>query len=644
MQFPNVTVRGAGGCQQFSDVYYGRLLGLIEKEDKLVFKQDGRSRFAHFISYPLPLTPPNTRTPYDLTRFEQPDEVLPPGRKFNIYHQLLYFYSNHTDVHLPISVATELLPPTRPTISKNPNYSKYKIEFSKARTRSASYPTASDSAKPSDHPSCCSIVAQLDDLLLWACGPDQKTLGVARLSFVSTIFQESDSFLSWSRCHSPLPFTPLQALSMPAQIRHIQTAKINKIGYVGVRCDYYVCVLLVSEGGLEAVKVHQTQHLITLSAFSPYVPEEFVVFTEPGGLCLISPVSNITQITTPLHPQALCFGPHPRSVIIAVDSTVHKIDWRTFPVSTCILYEAKQRITCMSHDPAHLFSVFMCTRNHLLAIDLREPGRLVLSVLLEITRPPFFITFTSSHEETLLMLVSWMECTVVGVSKSPPLRTTTRPHLVMNFKVMHNRLMAAGLPCEGRLCHVTYRLTRPIIGAALWFADSTYASIIATDLGDVFHQSWTYEDTPTSSAEYILSASSCHGYNLWLEEAFTQEKELAEYHEILPTGGRPFMRSSASNCVMDYIVSPETPPTRLCVRCHFMFTLGCRIDPSHHMSTRATTPAHCTFCGGLIDLVKTEKSRHADSVASAMEELRKVIPPPHEADDIDSTLLHGWTD
>ncbi len=41
MQFPNVTVRGAGGCQQFSDVYYGRLLGLIEKEDKLVFKQDG---------------------------------------------------------------------------------------------------------------------------------------------------------------------------------------------------------------------------------------------------------------------------------------------------------------------------------------------------------------------------------------------------------------------------------------------------------------------------------------------------------------------------------------------------------------------------------------------------------------------------
>ena len=37
-------------------------------------------------------------------------------------------------------------------------------------------------------------------------------------------------------------------------------------GYVGVRCDYYVCVLLVSERGLEAVKVHQTQHLITLSA------------------------------------------------------------------------------------------------------------------------------------------------------------------------------------------------------------------------------------------------------------------------------------------------------------------------------------------------------------------------------------------
>ncbi len=150
--------------------------------------------------------------------------------------------------------------------------------------------------------------------------------------------------------------------------------------------------------------------------YSPYVPEEFVVFTEAGGLCLISPLSKITQITTPLHPQALCFGPHPRSVIIAVGSTVHKIDWRvselfiqcsilrflfqTSPVSTCVLYEAKQRIMCMSHDPAHLFSVFMCTQNHLLAIDLKQPGRAVLSVLLELTQPPFFITFTSSPEES----------------------------------------------------------------------------------------------------------------------------------------------------------------------------------------------------------------------------------------------------
>ncbi len=130
--------------------------------------------------------------------------MLPPGRKFNIYHQLLYFYSNHTDVHLPISVATELLPPTRPTISKNPNYSKYKIEFSKARTRSASYPTASDSAKPSDHPSCCSIVAQLDDLLLWACGPDQKTLGVCVCVCVRVCVREVCLFIVilFCRCGS----------------------------------------------------------------------------------------------------------------------------------------------------------------------------------------------------------------------------------------------------------------------------------------------------------------------------------------------------------------------------------------------------------------------------------------------------------
>ncbi len=85
-----------------------------------------------------------------------------------------------------------------------------------------------------------------------------------------------------------------------------------------------------------------------------------------------------------------------------------------------------------------------------------------------------------------------------------------------------------------------------------------------------------------------------------------------------------------------------------------MFTrLGRQIDPSNHISTQATTLAHCTFCGGLIGpgLVKTmlslnrrEKGPHADSVASAMEELRKVIPSPHEADELDSNLLHGWTD
>ncbi len=178
-----------------------------------------------------------------------------------------------------MSVAAECLPPTRPTITKECNLSKYRTVISKVRTHAPSYPIAADSARPTDHPSCCSTVTRLNDLLLWACGPDQRTLGVcvcvcvsracvsvcagvARLSPPTKSTCDTDSFLRWSQCHSSLSFHPLQALSMPAQIRHIQTAKIREKGvvkavvcsmchcvcateYVGVRCAYHLCVLLV---------------------------------------------------------------------------------------------------------------------------------------------------------------------------------------------------------------------------------------------------------------------------------------------------------------------------------------------------------------------------------------------------------------
>ena len=153
----------------------------------------GCSRCVQFNTLPLPFTPPNTSTwwllpflshdtllitgtPYDISQFKQPDEVLLPGQKFNFYRQLLYFYSNHTDVRLPVSVAGELLPPTRPTMPKNHDFAKR--QRSQARPRPPSYPECADSARPTDNPSCCSIVTHLDNLLLWACGPDQRTLGV----------------------------------------------------------------------------------------------------------------------------------------------------------------------------------------------------------------------------------------------------------------------------------------------------------------------------------------------------------------------------------------------------------------------------------------------------------------------------------
>lgn len=41
MQFPSVSRRGDEGCQEFSDIYYGRLLGVIKKDNKLLLKHGG---------------------------------------------------------------------------------------------------------------------------------------------------------------------------------------------------------------------------------------------------------------------------------------------------------------------------------------------------------------------------------------------------------------------------------------------------------------------------------------------------------------------------------------------------------------------------------------------------------------------------
>ncbi len=146
------------------------------------------------------------------------------------------------------------------------------------------------------------------------------------------------------------------------------------------------------------------------------------MLTKPEGLRILSKGSKVTPIASSLHPQTLCYGAHPRSLVFAVNNKAYKLDWRvkeiisiifffnffftiflyfqTSPISTCVLFEAKDVITCLSHDPANLFTVFMCTRWHLVVVDLREPCRPLLSVMLEISQPPFFITFTNTPDES----------------------------------------------------------------------------------------------------------------------------------------------------------------------------------------------------------------------------------------------------
>ncbi len=70
----------------------------------------------------------------------------------------------------------------------------------------------------------------------------------------------------------------------------------------------------------------------------------------------------------------------------------------------CVIFEAVHRITCLSCDHTNPFIVFLCTKSRLVVVDLREPCRPLLSVLLEISEPPFFITSTFTTEESKLTM------------------------------------------------------------------------------------------------------------------------------------------------------------------------------------------------------------------------------------------------
>ena len=107
-------------------------------------------------------------TPYDLSECEHPETRPHPGHKFTIFHQLRYFYTNHLDVQLPVSIATDLIPRDRSDSSEN-------LTDSSSSKLSSSLPV-----KPvglSEHTSNCTSVGQYEGLLLWACGPNLSTLG-----------------------------------------------------------------------------------------------------------------------------------------------------------------------------------------------------------------------------------------------------------------------------------------------------------------------------------------------------------------------------------------------------------------------------------------------------------------------------------
>jgi len=121
-----------------------------------------------------------------LTEVENLKKVGPPGHKFNVYNQIMFLYFNYLDVRFPVTMATELIPrahpkpPVKPTVKIEEEHSigiGSEDEIFYNVPNSTKKPSKPASTMFPDHLSCCSRLALVDDILLWACGPDFRTLG-----------------------------------------------------------------------------------------------------------------------------------------------------------------------------------------------------------------------------------------------------------------------------------------------------------------------------------------------------------------------------------------------------------------------------------------------------------------------------------
>ena len=82
------------------------------------------------------------------------------------------------------------------------------------------------------------------------------------------------------------------------------------------------------------------------------------------------------------------------------------------PAKTCILYESKELVTCLSHDHADPFIVVMATLTHLMLVDVRDPGRPTLSVQLNLLKPPTCVTVDNTTGESELVCVHCILCKI----------------------------------------------------------------------------------------------------------------------------------------------------------------------------------------------------------------------------------------
>lgn len=265
--------------------------------------------------------------------------------------------------------------------------------------------------------------------------------------------------------------------------------------------------------------------------------------------------------------------------------------------SPCAVLPDHVTITCLSHDRDHTHCVLVATSEQFLVLDLRQPLPPVLAARHTLTHPPSAITTLTPHTggQTLVLLSSQSECVLFCcVYSEGSVPHFTAPPFSFNQPQDFAGIMSVECAVVYTVCA---RLSCELVGACLVSlregGGASLAVLQMTTLGDVFYQLCSLERSPPPPTPL----SVLPGYRLWLEEAWQQEKDLAQYADAEASNQTGVLDLHS---LVHYVLSPCS---LLCPHClAFARQHAIKLPTSSH----APPPSHarplyqCVFCGSTL--------------------------------------------